>query len=79
MTPRETARAVEAFGLRLEREHRARISLAWHTAALTRAKKMPPLARLIEPPPARPLEGAELERRRDEFEEMKAGFRLDGR
>ena len=78
MTPRETAAAIDAAGWRMDRERRLQMSLAWHTAALSRAKKLPSLAQLIKPPPAKKLEGAELEKRKQEFEEMRAGFKVPG-
>jgi hypothetical protein len=70
MTPREMFAAIEAVSWRLEREHRRDAWLAWHIAALSRAKRMPPLQRLIAPGKARALDGEELERRRAEHREI---------
>jgi hypothetical protein len=70
MTPRETAAALEAAAWRTDQAQRARAWLAWHVAALSRAKRMPPLSRLLPLPAARPLRGKELEKRRREFREM---------
>jgi len=70
LTPRETYTVIEAANWRLEREHRRDAWLAWHVAALSRAKRMPPLQRLIAPGKAKALEGAELERRRTEHREI---------
>ena len=70
LTPRETYAVIEASAWQLEREHRRNAWLAWHIAALSRAKRMPPLQRLIAPGKARALEGEELERRRAEHREI---------
>lgn len=72
MTPRETVQEIEAANWRLEQDQRARAWLAWHTAALSRARKMPPLARVVNPPEARALRPYEAEARRREFAEMRA-------
>ena len=74
MTPRETVMAIEAAAWRAEQAQRGRAWLAWHVAALSRAKRMPPLARLFRLPGAKRLEGEELARRRREFEGMKQKF-----
>jgi len=37
----------------LRREHNERVQLAWNTAALSRAKKLPKLKTLLAPEPAR--------------------------
>ncbi len=71
LTPRETFMVLEAAGRRWEREHRRDAWLAWHVAALGRAKKLPPLQRLLGTKPARTLRGAELAKRQREFEELK--------
>ena len=70
LTPRETYMVLEAATWRLEREHRRDAWLAWHIAALSRAKRLPALQRLIAPGKARALEGEELERRRAEHQEI---------
>lgn len=70
MTPREVGAAIEAFAWRMEREHRRDAWLAWHVAALSRAKRLPPLRRLLGGGETRALEGEELERRRRERDEM---------
>jgi len=70
LTPRETYMVLEAATWRLEREHRRDAWLAWHIAALSRAKRLPALQRLIAPGKARALEGEELERRRAEHREI---------
>lgn len=46
------------------------ISIAWYTAALMRTKRLPKLKRFLGHDGARVLRGKELERRRDEFEEL---------
>lgn len=74
MTPRETMQTIEAATWRLEQEQRERAWLAWHVAALSRAKKLPPLGRLLKSPEAKDLSGDELERRQEEFESMTANW-----
>ena len=54
----------------MEREHRRDAWLAWHIAALSRAKRLPALQRLLGSGKARALEGEELECRRRERDEM---------
>lgn len=73
LTPHETYLAIEAALWRDQQRQRQDIVLAWRTAALTRAKKMPSLAQLLAGP-AKPLTGQDLERRRREFKEMSATF-----
>ena len=70
LTPRETMAAIEAATWRVQNEQARMISLAWHTAALTRAKRLPPLAMLLAR--LKPRKNVPIEKRRDEFEEMKA-------
>ena len=75
MTPRETFAAVEAAAWRMRQEQMLALSTAWHTAALSRAKKLPALAVLM----ARMKDGGrpktedrgKLAERRREFNEMK--------
>ncbi len=70
MTPAETALVLEAAAWRLEQTHREQAWLAWHTAALMKARHMPGLQRLMPKRRARRLRGAELERRQREHEEI---------
>jgi hypothetical protein len=73
MTPCETVLAIEAAAWRLEQDERGRLRLAWHVAALSRAKRLPPLAQLMAPQKqSRTLSGEELEARRREFAEMRS-------
>lgn len=37
----------EAYAKRFERDHNARVWLAWHIAALQRAKKMPDIKKML--------------------------------
>jgi hypothetical protein len=46
LTPRQLQIHFEAASRRLERDQRARAWLAWHTAAMYRAEKMPRLEEL---------------------------------
>jgi hypothetical protein len=71
MTPRETAAVIEAAAWRFDQEQRGRAWLAWHVAVLSRMKKIPPLQKLLANPKAKALSGEELEKRRQEFGEMK--------
>jgi hypothetical protein len=70
MTPWELRLALEAGARRLERERQRDAWLAWHIAAMGRAKRLPSLRRLFGTPRARRLQGAELERRRREHAEI---------
>jgi len=54
----------------MEREHRRDAWLAWHVAALSRARRLPPLQRLLGGGETRELKGEELGRRRRERDEM---------
>lgn len=72
MTPRETTMAIEAAIWRDERAQKQALSLAWHTAALGRQKRMPGLKQLLVkvfPPKVTRQEEA---RRKQDFEEMTA-------
>jgi len=69
MTPAETDMAIEAMIWRDKQQERQGLQLAWLTAALGRAKKMPTLQRLMTPP-ARRLHGPELQKRRGEHRRM---------
>lgn len=50
-TPRLMALVVEGKRLAAEAVHRDQITIAWNTAALHRAKKMPPLKELLRKQP----------------------------
>ena len=75
MTPRETAKTIEAANWCMDQDQRARAWLAWHVAALSRVKRLPPLSRLVNPPEAKRLEPDQAEARRQEFAEMKARWK----
>ena len=77
LTPVETFAIIEATNWRLEREHRRDAWLAWHIAALSRAKRLPALQRLLGAGKARALEGEELERRRGEHREIMQKIDVD--
>lgn len=68
--------AIEASIWREEIQQKRDLVLAWQTAALTRAKRMPSLKQLLNTKPAKPLHGEELEKRRKEFKEMTANLDL---
>lgn len=75
MTLRETYMAIEAALWRDERRQKQDIVLAWRVAALTRAKRLPPLKQLLSTKAARRLSGSELEKRRSEFKTMAAAIK----
>jgi len=63
---------IEAANWRWEREMHTAAWVAWHTAALQRSKRMPPLSRLVSKlRPKRKASGREMAGRRREFEELK--------
>jgi hypothetical protein len=68
--------AIDASIWREEVRQKRDLALAWQTAALTRAKRMPSLKQLLNTKPARPLRGEELEKRRKEFHDMTANLDL---
>lgn len=70
LTPRETERVLDAAAWRREQAHRRDLSLAWHTAALMRTRRLPSLAHLLRPPSQ--VANVPIEERRKEFEEMQA-------
>lgn len=76
MTPAETYMAIEAAVWRDDREQKLALRTAWHTAALSRAKRMPSLGQFMTPP-ARKVTGEELRKRRQEFDEMTANVDVD--
>ena len=78
MTPRETYLSIDAAIWRDERRQRLELRQAWATAMLTRAKKIPPFKRLLGSAPSKPLKGAELRQRREEFARMTAKLDLAG-
>ena len=75
LTPRETFAALDAAAWRIKREDKQMASLAWHTATLTRARRLPTLAQMlarVESAWRRTRKDVPLEERREEFEELKA-------
>jgi len=70
MTPRETSLAFDVAKWRYERERRHRAWLAWHIAALGRAKRLPSLRRLMGMPAAKKLSGDEAARRAHQHAEI---------
>ncbi len=69
-TPAEIYVAIDAYGWGLEQKQKQLAWAVWHIAALTRAKKMPPLSSLVKPAPAKKLTEEEKLKRQKEFEEM---------
>jgi hypothetical protein len=74
LTPRETFMMIDASLWREEVQQKQDLTLAWQTAALIRAKRLPSLKQLLNNKPAKPLRGEELEKRRQEFKEMTANL-----
>jgi len=72
LTPAETLAEIEGALWRAERQRQQDMSLAWHTAALTRSKRMPGLRALIGRGEAKPLTPEEAAQRAAEHEEMVA-------
>lgn len=70
LTPKELLAAVEAANWRHAQDQRRDVRMAWHVAALSRAKRLPSLQKLLKPGKARALHGEELERRRAERDEL---------
>jgi len=73
MTPRELNLAMEAASWRMQNEQMIAMSLAWHTAALTRAKRMPTLREMLNR--IKPKKQIPVEQQRDDFERIKARVR----
>jgi hypothetical protein len=76
LTPVETFMSIEASVWREERRQQAALTAAWVTAKLSRAKRIPPLKRLLKSKPRR-LSKAELARRGEEFKEMSRNIDLE--
>lgn len=74
LTPRETVMVIDASIWREEIRQKREVALAWRTAMLTRARRLPSLKQLLNTKPARPLHGKELEKRRKEFADMTANL-----
>ncbi len=75
LTPRETFAALDAAAWRIKRDDKQMASLAWHTATLTRARRLPTLAQMlarVESAWRKTRTDAPMEERREEFEELKA-------
>jgi len=70
MTPRETALAFEAAMWRYDRERKQTAWLAWHIAALGRARRLPSLRRLMRMPAAKKLSGDEAAKRAHDHAEI---------
>lgn len=72
--------AFEATRWRQEQAQQHDLWVAWHIAALQRSKRLPALKSLLRRGSnrAKPLRGAELQRRRAEFAELKARMGASG-
>lgn len=81
MTPSETAMAIEAAIWSDRRQREQALSVAWHMAAFSRAKRLPSLKRVMASTKAtvkaRPLKGVELKERRREYRELTAEVDVD--
>lgn len=76
LTPRETYATIDAAVWRMEQAHRRDGWLAWHIAALSRARRLPALQRILGGGKSHALSGDELEQRRQEHEELKRRMNL---
>ena len=74
MTPREVFGAIRAANWRMIYEHQERAWQAWHTAAMMRTRRMPPLQRLTSPAVTRKLSKEEAEECRAFHEKAVAGL-----
>lgn len=72
LTPRETLTVMEAAVWSAEKRAAGDLSLAWHTAVLTRTKRIPTLRKLLQPFMPSKAKLQPIEERRREFQEMKA-------
>ena len=72
LTPAEVLAEIEATLWREERQRQHEMSLAWHTAALTKSKRMPALKALMGSGETKPLTPEEEQQRAAEHEEMAA-------
>ena len=70
MTLWEVVLALEAAAWQAEQEQRRMLSLAWHVAALQRAKRLPSLRQLLGPRPKK----VPIAERRREFDELNAAY-----
>jgi hypothetical protein len=57
------------------RTHRNALFVAWHTAAFSRAERLPSLQSLLADPPSEEERKADLDKRAREFREMVANSR----
>lgn len=78
-TPREVYAAIDAFSWQVDRENKRDAWLVWHIAALSRAKRLPPLKRLMggKEKDGKRLTGEKLEQRRKERREIMAKIDMD--
>jgi hypothetical protein len=77
MTPAETYIAIKSARDIARAEKNQRIWMAWHTAAFSRAKRLPRLGQFLDVPDAKPIEGEEADTRRQEFKEMVSNSNKD--
>ena len=70
LTPKELRLHFEADAWRQGQQIRRDATLAWHIAALSRMKRLPPLRQMLPAGEAKPLRGEELKRRRAEHEDI---------
>jgi len=77
MTPAEVYATIEAYLWRDEQAQKREVAMAWRTAMLSRAKKIPPLSELLTPKQSRPVTGKERERLHSDFEQMAGAIDLE--
>ena len=61
LTPRLYLAQMKGASARLEREHKDRSSLAWHTAALVRAESLPDFSKFVGDEPVKPQSPEQLQ------------------
>ena len=78
-TLQEIYATIQAFTWNVERQNKSDAWLAWHIAALSRAKRLPPLKRFLKGKPgeSKRLEGKELDQRRLEHQEIMAKIDIE--
>ena len=78
MTPREVNATIEAYVWRAQQEYKSQTAQAWHTAMMTRAKRIPPLNQILSERKTKPMTEAEIAKRHNEFESMtkRMGFEV---
>lgn len=70
LTPKETRMEFKARKKKIKREQDQAAWLAWHIAALSRAKRVPSFSKMVPPPKAKRLTPEEQAARQAEHDDM---------